>query len=69
MTDPDENEKLLKSLRLEAAAYMNLEHPNLVRMFDFRDEAVEVKSDGSEVPIAYMVLELVEGGDLHYWIA
>jgi hypothetical protein len=69
LTDPDENEKLLKSLRLEAAAYMNLEHPNLVRMFDFRDEAVEVKSDGSEVPIAYMVLELVEGGDLHYWIA
>ncbi len=28
-----------------------------------------MKSDGSEVPIAYMVLELVEGGDLQNWIA
>jgi hypothetical protein len=40
LTDPDKNEKLLKSLRVETEAYMNLEHPNLVRMFDFRDEAV-----------------------------
>ncbi len=27
-------------------------------------QAEKVKSDGSKVPIAYMVLEFVEGGDL-----
>jgi len=33
-------------------------------MIAFRDKAEKVKSDGSKVPIAYMVLEFVEGGDL-----
>ncbi len=37
-------------------------------MIAFQAKAVEVKSDGSKVPIAYMVLEFVEGGDLHLFV-
>ena len=33
-------------------------------MIAFRNKAEKVKSDGFKVPIAYMVLEFVEGGDL-----
>ena len=45
-----------------------LDHPNFTKMIAFQDKALEVKSDGSKVPIAYMVLELVEGGDLNSFV-
>jgi len=38
-------------------------------MIAFRDKAEKVKSDGSKVRIAYIVLEVVEGGDLFDFVA
>ena len=54
---------------MEAEAYTNLKHNNLLEMIDYQRKAVKVKKDGSKVKIAYMVLKLVKEGNLQDWIA
>jgi serine/threonine protein kinase len=41
----------------------------MVRLIDFKTDSVQKKSDGREVPIAYMVLELITGGELFDFVA
>ncbi len=54
---------------MEAEAYTNLKHNNLLEMIDYQRKAVKVKKDGSKVKIAYMVLKLVKEGNLQDYIA
>jgi len=69
LTDPRKNDKKLKSLKVEADAYRKLKHHHLVKMIKYRSSANELRRDGSKVPIAYEVLELVKERNLNYWIA
>jgi len=54
----------LKTLRQEVDVYKNLKHPFMVQLFDFKEQAEQIKSDGRKCSIAYMVLENVTGGEL-----
>ena len=59
----------MKTLRQEVDVYKNLKHPYLVQLYEFKDTAEQIKSDGSKVKVAYMALELVTGGELFDFVA
>jgi carbon catabolite-derepressing protein kinase len=44
----------------------NLNHPNIIKLINFAVNAAV--SPNSDVPEAYMVMELAEGGELYSWL-
>lgn len=40
----------------------------MVNLIEFKEHAIWVKAEGS-VPVAYMALELIEGGELFDYVA
>lgn len=46
--------------RMEAQAASRMSHPNIVRVFDAGEDTV-TQLDGSQAPVPYIVMELVEG--------
>ena len=54
--------KAIKSLKSELEVLLNLTHPNMVGLYEFKADAVWIKSNGTQVRIAYMALELINGG-------
>ena len=61
--------KVLELLKKEVDTIKHLNHPNLVNLIAFKDSAIWKKSDGKEIPIAYIVLELISGGELFDFVA
>ena len=59
----------IKCIQAELAVLQKLTHPNMVRLYEFREDALLVKSNGTQVRVAYMALELLEGGELFDFIA
>jgi serine/threonine protein kinase len=41
----------------------------MVGLYEFREDAVLVKSNGTQVRVAYMALELIKGGELFDFVA
>ena len=41
----------------------------MVGLYEFKEDAVLVKSNGTQVRVAYMALELLEGGELFDYVA
>ncbi len=68
MDSPKKKETALASIRPEVEAYNKLNHPNLVRMLAFKEDAMWVQADGEQMPVAYMVLELMTGRDIFDFI-
>ena len=65
------NEWAIKELdaELNVLEKLKLSHPNIVRLFDFKQDALMVKSNGEQVRVAYIALELMEGGELFDYVA
>ena len=55
---------MLTNLQKEVEALLKLKHPNIVECIDFKADGLKVKADGRQIPIAYIVMELLEGGEL-----
>jgi serine/threonine-protein kinase Chk1 len=49
--------------------YQRLKHPNLAGMVGFSESSVKIKNDGSEVPVAYLLLELISNGEFFIYIS
>jgi len=41
----------------------------MVRMLDYKEDALWVKANDEKIPVAYMVLELMTGRDLFDFVA
>ena len=41
----------------------------MVGLYEFKEDAVLVKSNGTQVRVAYLALELLEGGELFDYVA
>lgn len=61
--------KFLKFAFSEAEAMSKLDHPNIVKLYKFNDEAVLIKSNGKDIPVAYLAFELVTCGELFDYVA
>ena len=66
--NPNNTNKALTALKTEVDVFKNLDHPYMVNLIEFKEHAVWVKAEGS-VTVAYMALELIEGGELFDYVA
>ena len=41
----------------------------MVRLIEYKENAIKTKSSGEKIPVIYMALELVTGGELFYYIS
>jgi serine/threonine protein kinase len=68
-TNPSNTSKALATLKQEVEVYQKLNHPYMINLIDFKEHADWIKSDGTSKPVAYMVLELISGGELFDYVA
>lgn len=66
--NPKNTKKALDALKNEVDSFRLLKHPYMVNLIDFKEHAIWVKSDGN-IAVAYMALELIEGGELFDYVA
>ena len=69
MDNPNFNAKAFKLLKEEVQATTQLDHKHVVKYFDFKESAVMTKSNGTQVEVAYIVQELIQGGELFDYVA
>lgn len=53
----------------EAKTMAQLSHPSIVKLYEYGDKGVLEKCGGKCVPVLYLVLELVAGGELFEYVA
>jgi len=68
-SNPNNTAKALETLKKEVEVYTKLQHPYMVNLIEFKDHAIKTKGDGTQVPVAYMALELINGGELFDYVA
>jgi serine/threonine protein kinase len=66
--NPKNTQKALNALKNEVDSFRLLNHPYMVNLIDFKEHAIWVKPDGN-VAVAFMALELIEGGELFDYVA
>ena len=59
----DKDVEVIELLKREVEVYQQLKHPNLAGMMGFSESSVKIKNDGSEVPVAYLLLEFISKGE------
>lgn len=59
----------METLKHEVDVYRTCDHPYMVRLYEFKENSEWVKSDGRKVPVAYIALELITGGEFFDYIA
>jgi len=58
-----------KTVKSECNSLTQLQHPNIIKIYDIKENAKYVKKDGSSKKVTYMALELAEGGELFDYVA
>lgn len=53
----------------EVKVMKELEHPNILKLVDYKNKAEAHRADGSKLKLKYMTLEYAEGGELFDYIA
>lgn len=53
----------------EVATMSSLAHPHLIKLYQYSDKGVIEKANGKQLPVLYLALELVTGGELFDYIA
>ena len=69
LNNPNFNRRAFKLLREEVAATTQLNHENVVRYHEFNENSMIQKPDGRTKNVAYIVQEMIEGGELFDYIA
>ena len=69
LDNPKFNSKAFKLLQEEVNAATQLKHPNVVCYHDFRKDALMNKADGTTANVAYIVQEMITGGELFDYVA
>lgn len=69
MNNPNFDRTAFNLLQQEFNSTADLQHPNIVRYFEFKESATLTKANGSQKNVAYIVQELVPGGEIFDYIA
>lgn len=67
--NPHISKTCLDLINNEVKIMSELDHPNLVKLYEYSDKGVIEKNNGKNVPVLYLVLELITGGELFDYIA
>ena len=68
LDNPEFNIRAFQLLRDEVQSVNILDHKHVLKYFEFNENAVWNKKDGSQVNVAYIVSELVPGGELFDYV-
>ena len=68
LANPNFNQRAFKLLREEVEATTKLQHDNIVRYFEFKEEATLFKANGQQKTVAYIVQEMITGGEIFEYI-
>ena len=60
---------MMDLVKNEISIMKELDHQNIVRLLDFNEDATYVKSNGTQLKVFYLALELVSGGEVFDFIA
>jgi len=63
------NKTILELVFNEAKIMLQLNHPNIVKLYEFSEKGVISKSSGKEVPVLYLIFELISGGEIFDYVA
>jgi len=63
------NKTCLELVFNEAKIMLQLDHPNIVKLYEFSDKGLLLKSSGKEAPVLYLIFELITGGEIFDYIA
>lgn len=61
-------ENNLKDFQTEAEVLINIKHPNIASSVGLNSDGIKVKADGTKIKVAYIVLDLLEGGEFFNFI-
>jgi len=53
----------------EAKVMKQLDHPNIIKLYEYNDKGIIEKSNGKRISVIYLVLELITGGELFEYVA
>ena len=53
----------------EAKVMSQLDHPNIIKLYEFGESGVFEKSNRKQITVSYLVLELITGGELFEYVA
>ena len=53
----------------EAKIMSQLNHPNIVKLFEYSDKGVLEKPSGKKIPVLYLIFDLITGGELFDYVA
>ncbi len=63
------NRTYLDLVMNEAKIMSQLDHPNMVRLYEFSSKGLLEKANGKKTPVLYLILDLVTGGELFDYVA
>ena len=69
LDNPEFNQRAFQLLRDEVQSVQTLDHKHVVKYFEFNENATMTKKSGAQVQVAYIVSELVHGGELFDYVA
>ncbi len=68
-SSPEITDTFLTLWKNEVKIMKGLDHPYIVRLFEYDANGVKVKKSGEKEDVLYLVLELIKGGELFDFIA
>ena len=60
---------MMRLVKTEIEKTSKLNHPSLVKHFEFQEDAVYIHKNGRQTKVAYIAQELVQGGELFDFVA
>ena len=69
LDNPSFNDRAFKLLKEEVDATTQLDHPHVVKYFEFKENSTMIKKDGTPVQVAYIAQEMISGGELFDYVS
>ena len=63
-SSPEVTSTFLTLWKTEVGIMKKLDHPNIVKLYEYDENGVKVKRSGEGEDVLYLVLELIKGGEL-----
>jgi serine/threonine protein kinase len=60
---------MMELVRNEVSRMKELDHPNIVKLYDYSEEAEYIRPNGSKLQVFYLAIELVSGGEVFDFIS
>ena len=68
LSNTQNNTRFMNLLKDEVSATMKLDHPHIVKYYEFSEASIMKKTNGKEATVAYIAQEPIMGGELYQYV-